>query len=374
MQRRIIPTSAPSAPLTPPPPTLDGRTRSVLKAIHQLRRGRPILKSRFRLSRKQFAALEHAIFDCDISLQAWAESRLRFNYDADTREFTLRMPGHLHESFIGHLHKLFLRKFDDLRTNESTSEKDHEILKAIETFAGSPRYELDESRREPDLCFKYRVTGCRHPPFVAEVADSQNGLRDFARISEQYLLATRGKIRTFLGVNLEYRNPKQRSTDQSPRWARVYLWHCEMQQESNGDDFLVTVPRLDEKGVLFQNKDGVVDSSAIICFNLHDFSPPTSDNATSNSTFEITHQELANALAIAEEDARQAEEDAKSSNDEMPVKVVYRHQKREASAEPDEADTEPNTPVDESSFEGPKITDVVERRKSLGRAAKKMRS
>jgi hypothetical protein len=51
-----------------------------------------------------------------------------------------------------------------------------------------------------------------------------------------------------------------------------------------------------------------------------------------------------------------------------------RYEKRGASTELDEEDTEPNTPVDESSFEGPKTTDSIERRKSLRRTAKKTRT
>jgi hypothetical protein len=289
------------------------------------------------------------------------------------------MPGLLHEQFAAEVCSLFTGKLDELRTNEATSEKEHGRLNAI-SLGGSPRLELKGgSHREPDVCFMYNRAGGEFPPFVCEVGVAQDGMRDFARISEQYLLGSCGKIRTFLGVNIEYRSPEQRSTNQSPRWARVYLWHFEMQQEPEGDHFIkmgLTVARCDENGVLFQNKDGVVDPSATIPFNLYDFCPRKRDDATSNSTFKITHQELANALAKAEEIAKHAEEDAElgSSDDEMPVKLVWRYEKRGASTELDEEDTEPNTPVDESSFEGPKTTDSIERRKSLRRTAKKTRT
>jgi hypothetical protein len=66
------------------------------------------------------------------------------------------MPGFLHEKFAVELGALLNRKFDEMRTNKDTSEKEHEILNAI-SLGGSPRLELSGgSDREPDVCFLHK--------------------------------------------------------------------------------------------------------------------------------------------------------------------------------------------------------------------------
>ncbi|KAF2123593.1 hypothetical protein P153DRAFT_401835 [Dothidotthia symphoricarpi CBS 119687] len=382
--QRLLPPSPPRSPgssaATLSSAKLHRDVRRVLQAIRRLHHGRAPTEQRFRLSSRHFAALQDAVFS-DHRLGNWARDKLHWAYNAHTAELTLRMAGPLHEKFVRELEALLMRKLTALRDQARVSEKERALLHAI-SLGGSPNMKLgDGNQRAPDVSFLHAHARSGRPPFVAEVAVAQDGTADFAAIAEEYLLGTGGKIRTFLGVDIEYHAPRQPHARELPRRARIYVWEFQTQRTRQGDSYIntgVTVARRDEDGVEFHNNEGVVDPTATVSFPLRDFCPrkKSDDPASPSPTINITHQELADVLAMAEDAANKTLDDkpaadlGTSDDDDMPSPDVlqYRHNKRSASTQ-SEHDTEPDTP-EGSSFDGKPVA-VLEPRMSLSRRAKK---
>ena len=406
---------AASASVSCPRP-LDPEISSALQNVRQLHRGCAPAKHHFRLDPRQFTALKHAVFG-DARLGNWARDKLHWSYNAHTGELALRMAGQLHEKIGIEIGLLLLRKLRELKDNKYTTEKERAIIDGI-SLGGSPRIKLgkDGGEREPDVSFLNERARHGRPPFVAEVGVAQDGKKDFALIAEQYLLESGGKIRTFLGIDVEYRRAPKRpkTTSQpdemqpalelplntmhphaesqpgapqpadSPLCARAYVWQYGTMSVLKGDQYVdaaVTIGRPDDRGIEFQNAYGVVDPTATIDFPLNDFCPRwKSDTNTVYPSIRISHQELANVVSTAEAAARQASDEAPASIgpdfEEMssPATIEYRHLKRSATSELEE-DIETEEGDNEfSSFEGqPKVIELVERRVSLGRRAKKAR-
>ncbi|KAF2254218.1 hypothetical protein BU26DRAFT_135040 [Trematosphaeria pertusa] len=393
--------ATPRLPLSPPrsaapssPRKFKSKTRNALLFVRSLYNGRRQLQCirRFRLSPDQFALLQDAIFG-DLRLGNWARDKLRWSYNSYTEDLVFRMASPLHEAFVEGLRALLQRKIADLRQDNATSDGARKSLDAISS-GGSPVIGLGMQdtiiQRAPDISFLHQGARGGRPPFVSEIAVSQDGKAAFPAIAEQYLLATRGKIRTFLGVDIEYRDTQARwDTSLPPRWATYYVCRFETQRgaDANGDPVDIGVAVASHEGTKFHDKTGVVSASSTISFSLCDFCPRRRSDATAtHPTIDITHQELADVLASAEaaqraRDTLPAAATAHTDADDdlpSPAAVQYRFTKRAASKELDE-DTEEDTTVadDEfSSFEAnPQVKKpALEPRESLPRRVKKKTS
>jgi hypothetical protein len=249
------------------------RPRRVLQYIRRIYHGRlstvQLERHRsFTLLPTEWTVLQNAVFAG--RLGTWARDKLRWDYDADTHQVTLRMLSPLHEKFIRELERLIDAKTDALRNGAEEGSQTRTLLEAI-SGGRSPSIPLStfedksvSTTRSPDV--SYIFAGVPLPLFVAEVTLSQDGATEFPFIAEQYLLNTLGKVRTFLGFDIEYRDSTKRSnTALPPRWATYYLCRFELQ------DGISTVST--GKVVKYHDAHGVVDPDTILSLHLCDFCP-----------------------------------------------------------------------------------------------------
>jgi hypothetical protein len=168
------------------------------------------------------------------------------------------------------------------------------------------------------------------------VALSQDGAAEFPFIAEQYLLNTLGKVRTFLGLDIEYRDStKQSNTALPPRWATYYLCRFELQ---NGVGTVST-----GEVVKYHDAHGVVGPDTMLSLRLCDFLPRKNSDPIYPSV-DISHQELANILNQADgvQNTRNNPVVASVSDDDEPP-VVQRYSIDTPSALPPAPTMRPKT-------------------------------
>ena len=67
----------------------------------------------------------------------------------------------------------------------------------------------------------FRFAGAKYPPPVIEVANSQTR-EDLSRLAEAYIERTKGRTKTVIIIDIEYRAPSERATRSLPRCSAVY--------------------------------------------------------------------------------------------------------------------------------------------------------
>jgi hypothetical protein len=308
-QRTALPDSPAHSAGDPPRPPLDHHTRSILQTICRLHQGQELAPSlharRFCVSPAQWEALRHAIFSSD-RLGAWARDRLRYSYNPNAQLLVLQMPTALHDTFAVKLAALMETKLDALREADNIDDFVRMRLSSIER-SGSHDIRLSRGKsrhssevgptRQPDFSFRY--IGEQRPPFVFEVAYSQPG-DELPGIAEQYLCHTGGLIRTFLGVDVEYREPSQRAdTSLPPIWAKYSLFRFNTHKAPNGK----VIGSADTNGTVeFRGSNGqATDPASMLSIKLSDLVPRTRKNeGLARHSINVSHQELAHVLTMAE--------------------------------------------------------------------------
>jgi hypothetical protein len=115
-------------------------------------------------------------------------------------------------------------------------------------------------------------------------------------IAERYLCHTGGLIRTFLGVDIEYREPISADTSLPPIWAKYSLFHFNTHKAPHSK----VIGNADTDGtVQFRGSDGqTTDPASMLSIRLSDFMPRTRKNE-SLAQHAITSP-TRNVLAMAE--------------------------------------------------------------------------
>jgi hypothetical protein len=259
----------------------------------------------------------------------------------DAQLLVLQMPTALHDIFAVKLAALMEKKLDALRKADNIDDFVRMRLGSIERsgshdirlYRGHPQHSTwANPSRQPDFSFRY--VGERRPPFVFEVAYSQPG-DELPGIAEQYLCHTGGLIRTFLGVDIEYREPNQRAdTSLPPIWAKYSLFRFTTRKAPDGK----VIGSADTDGtVQFRGSDGqTTDPASMLSIRLSDFVPRTRKNESlAQHSIDISHQELAHVLAMAEAAQNEVDNHDPDPNDDSDALTSadiceFRH-KRKAS-------------------------------------------
>ncbi|KAI4637165.1 hypothetical protein J4E93_010565 [Alternaria ventricosa] len=290
----------PSPKSSPPDIVRKTELDKIYKLIHRLSKGkadRTAGNRKFTVALEDWCALKDEIFlKGDIissETRAWAGDKLHYHYDADESTFEVKMPaGVLHEKIKVGFRKLLEKKLEAFHGARATELPPGFVLEQFEDH-GQPVTDFDTgSEREPDVAMG--VVGLWPPPFMAEIADSQRGVLEFRGISKSYILRSKGKVRTMVGIDIEYRDLAKRQVDDSiTRWCTYHIFRRRM------DGKKLSVANGSPDPVAFKDASGVVNANSRIPLTLADF--VRSDGVDlSNLDLDITHQELHDVTVEAE--------------------------------------------------------------------------
>lgn len=166
-------------------------------------------------------------------LLAHFEKGIRKDWNARTRRLTLRLmaPSCVHEVFQEHV-KSALRDELDRIAHENAALRPFrrniiqagqaQVQKKRRHQAGAPIFE-----QSPDAQFRYK--GARQPPFILEVAYSQDQ-KDLLRKVTEIFMAMPGKVGTVLAFDIGY-EPRAGRKDRS-HTASVSLWTSQQSDET----------------------------------------------------------------------------------------------------------------------------------------------
>lgn len=229
-------------PISPPATVLiDSSPRPLAHLIRRLhhriqqRYQRELLKDTWecvRISPREYQVLQNELGK-DTRLRAWVADKLRYDYDSVEGELVLRMPSPLYDIFAIRLQEVIARELENFATQEET----HPVIKRIKMATTSDIRFSDtsiEEKKSPDGSFRF--TGTKYPPLVIEVANSQKR-RDLPRLAESYIERTKGRTKTVIAIDLEYRDPGKRATHSLlPRSAVYSIYrHRLVRDEQTGD-------------------------------------------------------------------------------------------------------------------------------------------
>lgn len=251
----------------------------------------------------------------DARLGALVADKLRYDYDSAESEFVLRMPSPLHDIFAIRLQEVIVGELRAFMKDEEI----RPIIERIKMAATSDVRFGDMStikKKSPDGSFRF--AGTKYPPLVLEVANSQKR-GDLSWLAESYIERTKGRTKTVITIDLEYRAPDKRTRRFLPPRTAVYSIYrnrvvCD---ERIGN-------RQREAHVVIQDQHFRMDDATApdgsMCLLLSDFCPDGTLSATNDRTIAIPHSELAHLLTEAEgeEDVAEAPSSPTSSEKDVP--------------------------------------------------------
>lgn len=274
-----------------------------------------------RISPQWYQVLQDEL-EKDTELGAWVADKLRYDYDSAEGEFVLRMPSPLHDIFAIRLQEVIVRELGHLTTQE-------EIRPVIERIKMATTSDIrfsdssTEGKKSPDGSFRF--TGTKYPPLVIEVANSQKR-RDLPRLAESYIERTKGRTKTVITIDLEYRSPSERTAHSLPPRSAVYSIYRNrlVRNEETGSWQREAHAEVEEE------QFSVEDSAAAdgsVCLLLSDFCPDGTLSATNDRTIAISHRELARFLTEAEEEEGIAEARSSPTASEKDIPFVSKRKR-----------------------------------------------
>lgn len=274
-----------------------------------------------RISPRGYQLLQNEL-EKDTRLGAWAADKLRYDYDSAEGEFVLRMPSPLHDIFAIRLQEVIVQEVESLTMQEET----RPVIKQIKIATTSDvRFSdaLAEGKKSPDRSFRF--TGTKYPPLVIEVANAQKR-RDLPRLAESYIERTKGRTKTVIAIDLEYRDPGKRAAHSLPPRSAVYsiYRHRLVRDEQTGDLQKKAHTEIEEQQ--FSIEDSVTDDGSM-CLLLSDFCPDGTLSATNDRTIAISHAELARILTEAEEEENTAEAPSSPTFSEKNIPFVSKRKR-----------------------------------------------
>ncbi|CAI6338145.1 unnamed protein product [Periconia digitata] len=300
-----------SLPISPPatvlidssPRPLPHLIRRLYHRIQQRYQGE-LLKDTWecvRISPRGYQVLQNEL-EKDTRFGAWVADKLRYDYDSAEGELVLRMPSPLHDIFAIRLQEVIARELK----NSTTQEDIRPVIERIRIATTSDIRFSDtsiEGKKSPDGSFRF--TGTKYPPLVIEVANSQKR-RDLPRLAESYIERTKGRTKTVIAIDLEYRDPSKRAAHSLPPRSAVYsIYRYRLvRDEQTGDWQREAHAEIEEQQ--FSTED-TVTADGSMCLLLSDFCPDGTVSETNDRTITISHAELARLLTEAEEEENTAE-------------------------------------------------------------------
>jgi hypothetical protein len=276
---------------------------------------------RVRISPEEYQALQNELGK-DTRLGALVTDKLRYDYDSAESEFVLRMPSPLHDIFAIRLQEMIVREF-------AASMKCEELRPVIERIkmAATSDVRLDNTltkgKKSPDGSFRF--AGTKYPPLVIEIANSQKS-DDLSRLAESYIERTKGRTKTVITIDLEYRAPDKRAGRFLPPRTAVYSVYRNrvVRDEQTGN-------RRREAHAVIQDQHFRMDDSTApagsMCLLLSDFCPDGTLSGNNDRAIGISHAELAHLLTEAEREEDIAEAPSSPSSSEKNIPFVSKRKR-----------------------------------------------
>lgn len=229
----------------------------------------PDQRSEFELSPTQLGDLERGLQDENPSLWCFWVHKLRYDYEASTSggKLVLRMPGAVHEDFIGSLESTIEKELASLanqlsKKDETTAAEIRRIRKSGSTTLQYTEPELDGSdqeatrepvivRHSPDASFKHPIAGSQAPGLVVEVSYSQRS-KKLSRLAESYIINSEHKIRCVVAIDITYTPPEHKESYKD-KTATVSVWRASLEEH---DGELVGICRQDVDVAPFRDRTG----------------------------------------------------------------------------------------------------------------------
>ncbi|KAF2249601.1 hypothetical protein BU26DRAFT_286557 [Trematosphaeria pertusa] len=277
---------------------------------------------------------QYTRFRADLAARPYLADKLRLDYDSEEGELVLRMPDPVHDNTAGGLQDALFAKVQALVTgaaDDADADRLADLIRPLRKgFTSDVKLDLEKGdKKSPDASFAY--DGYPNPPFVIEIAHSQNG-NDLPELAEGWIRKTQSWTKTVMVVDLEYRNPVERASNPTlPRNACYNLYTYAVVEE--GGEEVATANTLGDDIKFSPAPSPADDASLIIPFS--HFLPHGVLNAGDpNPTISVTHDELRAILNKAEEtqavrDGRKCKPDGAKSPPPMPKKWRSTKRKRE---------------------------------------------
>ncbi|KAI4607410.1 hypothetical protein J4E83_009593 [Alternaria metachromatica] len=215
------------------------------------------------------------------------------HYDAKEECLEVKMPSEIHESVKGHFVTAIWDKLCAMKERAPANSAVREIISSIKYQGELAGKASGEDKRRPDVAF---VSGQRRKPsLVVEIGHSQNGATEFNPIADKYIGGSKGRIRTMIGLDIEYRTPDSRERLRTTkRWATYQIYRSRINKKGR------LYPHTTKEPVVFQNVHGVVNPRAKFRLDLADFIQSDAGKFP-QYRIEISHQELCDIIAKGDE-------------------------------------------------------------------------
>jgi hypothetical protein len=299
----------------------------------------------------------------DERFRAWVTDKLRYDYDLVDSEFILRMPSPLHDIFAIRLQEVIVRELKAL-------EEQDEVRTAIDSIKVAVTSDIrfgntsGRERKSPDGSFRF--TGSKYPPLVIEVANSQKS-EDLPYLAESYIERTRGRTKTVITVDLEYRPPEERAIRSLPLREAVYSIYRNRLSRNDQTGEWQREAHVDVEDQHFRIHDSTASTGSMHLL-LSDFCPEGTLSSTNDRIITITHEELTKLLSEAEREEISAEAPSSPSCSEESVQFISKRKRvstpkltseNEATFERAEDEAEARHLEENSSFSSADVVDVV---------------
>jgi hypothetical protein len=258
----------------------------------------------------------------DTRLRGWVADKLRYDYDLVDGKLVLRMPSPLHDIFAIRLQEVIIREL-------KASEEQEEVRIVVDRIkiAATSDIRFDNTsvkdKKSPDGSFRF--AGTKYPPLVIEVANSQKR-EDLPYLAESYIERTKGRTKTVITIDLEYRAPNERATRSLPPRSAVYSIYRNrlIRDEQTGE--WQREAHVDVEDQHFRMHDSTAPAGSMRLL-LTDFCPDGTLSGMNDRTITITHAELADLLAEAEREEDVAEAPSSPSSSEKNVPFVSKRKR-----------------------------------------------
>ncbi|PVH90908.1 hypothetical protein DM02DRAFT_577520 [Periconia macrospinosa] len=301
----------PSSFIGPPtPPATEGRfpqAERILTNLRDTQRGHPKLRGKhwciqFSLADGEFDEIVRRL-EGDPDLNRYVKDKIRYDYDYKTRQFAIRMPSDIHETFREALHQEIWKWIKELATREDNVGI---FARGMADTEGAPSYkfpptlatdadhsigsdataDVDSTQaiHTPDIPFRHEEDAL--PGTIIEVAYSQTS-KDLRRLAYTYLVHSNAAVQVVFGFNLKD-GPTQR--------AAFSVW-----RSKDEDDVLSMVPQYYNQE--FRSVDGEPTGHGPLCFRLQDFAMDDTAKdilGADDEELSITMDQLCSFLSKAE--------------------------------------------------------------------------
>jgi len=276
---------------------------------------------RVRISPAEYRALQDAL-EKDARLGAWVADKLRYDYDSVDGELVLRMPSPLHDIFAVRLQEVILRELKASNEQEEVRTVVDRIRMAV---TSDLRFGNASARDKKSPDGSFRFAGTKHPPLVIEVANSQKR-EDLPHLAESYVERTKGRTKTVITMDLEYRAPNERATRSSPPREAVYsIYRNRLTRDEQTGEWQREA-HVDVEDQHFRMRDSTIPAGSMHLL-LSDFCPDGTLSGANDWAVAITHAELADLLAEAETEEAIAEAPSSPSSSEKNVPFVSKRKR-----------------------------------------------